>query len=377
MSEYQYYEFRTIDRPLDQDEMDELRELSTRAEITATSFTNTYHWGDFKGDPRVLMHRYFDAFIYVANWGTHRLMFRLPRRLLDVRAADVYCDEESLTLDAKKDHVVLEFRSEEEEPEDWDDGEPWMPALIPLRDELLRGDFRALYLGWLATLPRAGWEIDEDDDRREPSVPPGLAKLSGPLRSLAEFLRVEDELIEAAAQGSDTEPPAGPTRDELARWIKGLPASAKDAYLVRLLTEAGGPAIRTELSHRFREEAGVGGPGPAEGRSGPSAARCSRPATPWSRRRRGRPPSAPRRSGRGATASRPRHGPSTSTPWPAASRRPGARSMTSSPRRSPRNMTAPSPSSPTSARSPPGPAARPRPRPASGRSASGTPRSPP
>ena len=35
MSEYQYYEFRAIDRPLDEDERDELRALSTRAEITS------------------------------------------------------------------------------------------------------------------------------------------------------------------------------------------------------------------------------------------------------------------------------------------------------------------------------------------------------
>ena len=94
MSEYQYYEFRAIDRPLGQKEMDELRALSTRAEITPTSFTNTYHWGDFKGNPATLMDRYFDAFLYVANWGTHRLMFRIPRRFLDAEAASAYCDDE-------------------------------------------------------------------------------------------------------------------------------------------------------------------------------------------------------------------------------------------------------------------------------------------
>ncbi len=42
MSEYQYYEFRAIDHPLERKEMDELRALSSRAEITPTSFTNTY-----------------------------------------------------------------------------------------------------------------------------------------------------------------------------------------------------------------------------------------------------------------------------------------------------------------------------------------------
>ena len=49
MSEYQYYEFQTVDQPLSERQMSELRQLSTRAEITTTSFTNEYHWGDFRG----------------------------------------------------------------------------------------------------------------------------------------------------------------------------------------------------------------------------------------------------------------------------------------------------------------------------------------
>jgi len=61
MSEYQYYEFQALDRPLTRDEQAYLRALSTRARITPTSFTNEYNWGDFKGDPRKLVARYFDA----------------------------------------------------------------------------------------------------------------------------------------------------------------------------------------------------------------------------------------------------------------------------------------------------------------------------
>ena len=34
MSEYQYYEFRAIDRPLSERELTELRALSSRAQIT-------------------------------------------------------------------------------------------------------------------------------------------------------------------------------------------------------------------------------------------------------------------------------------------------------------------------------------------------------
>ena len=38
MSEYQYYEFLALDRPLEQSEMAALRALSTRADITSTPF---------------------------------------------------------------------------------------------------------------------------------------------------------------------------------------------------------------------------------------------------------------------------------------------------------------------------------------------------
>jgi hypothetical protein len=70
VGEYQYYEFVAVDRALDDRQLDQLRALSSRAHITPTSFVNTYEWGNLRGDPRVLMERYFDAFLYLANWGT-------------------------------------------------------------------------------------------------------------------------------------------------------------------------------------------------------------------------------------------------------------------------------------------------------------------
>ncbi len=43
MSEYQYYEFLAIDRPLNEAALKHVRSLSTRADITPTSFVNVYH----------------------------------------------------------------------------------------------------------------------------------------------------------------------------------------------------------------------------------------------------------------------------------------------------------------------------------------------
>ena len=112
-----------------------------------------------------------------------------------------------------------------------------------------------------------GWddEEEEDDDEREPPVPPGLGKLSAPLRSLADFLRVDDELLEAAAVGSTGEPAAAPSQAEMVRWIETLPAAEKDAYLVRFLAEEGDVLLRAELSKRFREATAPRGKGLARG----------------------------------------------------------------------------------------------------------------
>jgi hypothetical protein len=44
MSEYQYYEFQAIDKPLTAKQMAELRSYSTRAQITPASFINEYNW---------------------------------------------------------------------------------------------------------------------------------------------------------------------------------------------------------------------------------------------------------------------------------------------------------------------------------------------
>jgi len=82
MSEYQYYEFLALDQPLTSNEMQQLRAFSTRARITPTSFVNEYNWGDFRGDVNRFMTKYFDAFVYFANWGTHELRFRLPKASL-------------------------------------------------------------------------------------------------------------------------------------------------------------------------------------------------------------------------------------------------------------------------------------------------------
>lgn len=46
MSEYQLYEFVAVDRPLTSAQRRQLRDISSRAEITASSFRNEYNYGE-------------------------------------------------------------------------------------------------------------------------------------------------------------------------------------------------------------------------------------------------------------------------------------------------------------------------------------------
>lgn len=232
MSEYQYYEFLAIDCPLDAKQMAALRALSTRAEITSTRFTNVYHWGDFKGSPEKLMEQYFDAHVYVANWGTHILMLRLPKALLSKETLAPYCLNEGLRGWTKGEHQIIEWRRDGEPPDEWVEGEGWMARLMPIREELERGDYRALYLGWLYTA-RLDDELPEETS--EPPVPAGLGKLTAAQRSLVEFLGIDEDFLAAAAPGSLPASDQTDSPREMSQWAAAVPADEARHYLLLLL----------------------------------------------------------------------------------------------------------------------------------------------
>jgi hypothetical protein len=247
MSEYQYYEFQAIDRPLTEREMATLRGFSSRATITPTRFVNNYSYGSFKGNASEWMAKYFDAFLYLANWGTHEFMLRLPSRVLSLEAAQRYCVGDAASARARGEHVVLEFRSEDEEAGEWIDEENGtLASLVPLRAEMAGGDLRALYLAWILSAQLG--ELDDCD--MEPPCPPGLGKLTAPLEAFVEFMRIDRDLIEVAAAAS---PELAATDDAaLKRWVATLPDAEKTTLLVRLVGGAEAH-LRAELLRRFRD----------------------------------------------------------------------------------------------------------------------------
>jgi hypothetical protein len=283
VSEYQYYEFLALDRPLTDAEFGQVRALSTRAQVNRTRFVNEYQWGDFRGNPSTLMDRYYDAHLYFANWGTRILMLRLPATLLDLKTAKTYCDSDTASARRSGKNVVLEWRSDDEDgEEDWENGGPGpLAALVAVRAELAAGDLRPLYLAWLASVSveRDEWsdddewadDEDEGDDTQteaggqdadrllEPPVPPGLGRLTAAQTALVDFLRVDPDLLAAAVSGApDLAPGAGgadgPAVDS---WIKGLTGKQKDQALRRLLADDD-PHARAELLRTARASIAAG-----------------------------------------------------------------------------------------------------------------------
>ena len=233
MSEYQYYEFQSLDRPLSAKQMNELRRYSSRAQITSSSFVNVYNFGDFRGDPDRLIDKYFDAFLYLANWGTRRLMLRVPKKLLSEETARAFKAGDCFSCRHRGDHVVLSFRSEDEEDCEWAEGEGWLASLLPIRAALMHGDHRAMYLGWLLAVQAE--EVDED--ALEPVVPPGLSELDASLDQLAQFLRIDTDLVAVAAEHSAARPRTSLSRSDITAWLSTLSTKKKDALLVGLVAD--------------------------------------------------------------------------------------------------------------------------------------------
>jgi hypothetical protein len=252
MSEYQCYEFVALDRPLTAKQMSELRAISTRAEISPTRFWNEYQWGDLKADPAKLMGRYFDAHLYFANWGTHRLMLRIPKARVDPRALQPYfAGGQAAHLTSTGEHMLLDLCSDAEEPEDDGQHQASLAALSPLRAELMRGDLRPAYLAWLLAVT-AG---DLDDNVEEPPVPAGLAELTAAQDAMVEFLRIDVDLVAAAASRSA---PVTADGAPLRRWLAALSAREKDAWLRRAADEPD-LALGGELLRAFRATTRRGG----------------------------------------------------------------------------------------------------------------------
>jgi len=239
MSEYQYIEFRAVDKPLTDSELAFAQRQSTRAEVSRWSFQNVYHYGDFRGDVTGMLRRGYDVFLHYANFGTRKVAFRLPTGLPFARrlwSRYIGTGELRWQRDKKGEAGIVwlsPFRDAGGIDELWDIDD-YTDAMVAVRSQLMSGDLRAMYALWLCA---ACDDNSFSSDIVEPPVPVGLAQCAEAVGPVMEFFGLDPLVLTAAAEGT-ADAPKRPTDDERCReWIERLSEAGSKDLLQRFLTD--------------------------------------------------------------------------------------------------------------------------------------------
>ncbi|MFT5647958.1 MAG: hypothetical protein ACI976_002654, partial [Aureispira sp.] len=188
--EYQHYEFHSLDKPLSAAARKKISSWSSRVEATATSATFTYSYSDFPEDEFQVVEKYFDMMLYLANWGSKRLLLKIPAHLVDFNEIklfdcsvwDKHYAESDLIIQKKGNHVFIDLSENEDEGYiEWIETGGLIP-LLSIREDIINGDYRTLYLFWLHVMSSRVKNLEESKEigvilkTIEPPVPPNLAK---------------------------------------------------------------------------------------------------------------------------------------------------------------------------------------------------------
>jgi hypothetical protein len=120
--------------------------------------------------------------------------------------------------------------------------------IAPIRNALINGDLRPLYLAWLA--------CNYDEESMEPPVPAGLGKLTRELKALAEFYELDNKILAAAAKRSPPLGKASNKGDTIKDWIaKQSPKELRILVAKFLIGDAA--KTRAETLSRIRKKTGA------------------------------------------------------------------------------------------------------------------------
>lgn len=204
MSEFQYYEFQKIDGQLNFQEIQEIKKQSSRAKVNSNQAIFVYNYGSFRGEPENMLASYFDAMLYLANWGSKQLSFRLPKHLVNIKDLRIYEHDQIVEIQEINDSVILNLYFNDENGFDWieeDDISTILSSLSILRKDILLKDYRCLYLTWLAHFTANDPEIV-----KLPMLV-NLQTLSPELSQFADFFEIPAEALKAVAPKSKSVKP--------------------------------------------------------------------------------------------------------------------------------------------------------------------------
>ncbi|PCI35164.1 MAG: hypothetical protein COB50_05605 [Thiotrichales bacterium] len=148
MSEYQYYEFCSIQKPLSQQARQVMQSLSSRAVVGThgACYIYNYNYGDFRGNSSELLLKYFDIFFYISNFGCMELSFKFKQSQVNFEQIKAYCIQDIIICKEHNSHLLLDICINNEEGGGWIDGEGLLPKMLTLHDEIIAGNYDILEL---------------------------------------------------------------------------------------------------------------------------------------------------------------------------------------------------------------------------------------
>ncbi len=233
MSEYQYYKFERLDGYLDAKARQALRTISSRAEISATSFQVYYTYSDLKAEPFELMLKYFDIGFYYADWGSIDAYIKLPAGTLPDALLGYSSD--GLHVHQSDEWQLLIFSLEEYyEYFDDENADDFFQHLASLRSELMQGNWRLVYFMWLKA-------FDCNDELEEiPLIQFDFEHLSEEVQAFAALYDIPLAWVKALAMVLNEHPchQAKQAQFQFDTWLDNLTEAEKNA-LLRTLFEQG------------------------------------------------------------------------------------------------------------------------------------------
>lgn len=255
MSEYQYYEFVAVDGPISDEGLRYAQSCSTRAQVSRLHWRNVYHFGSFKGSVDQLL-QYYDAHFYIANWGSVCFALSFPKGTLHMESIEPYVSEasgyeNSLTVSSAGEREIVSWERHEEGKWDWTEGEGIIDCLVGIREELLRGDYRALFIGWLGGFYPEEWQDSVDTESKLPPIPANLGELSVSEKEMLNHFTVDVDVLSVAVSLSNQ---YKPERIPLADVIDSLSSEDMKEMLVKVAGGEGRQVMADLQRMTYREE---------------------------------------------------------------------------------------------------------------------------
>ena len=256
MSEYQYYEFHAIDQPLDSEELESVGKMSSRVRLTPRKAIFTYSYSDFRYDEEAVLVDYFDFMLYLANWGSKRMMMKFPAELVDYDFLKKY--EMSVEADYEQDvrilkrsgFVLVDVKYSEEDGSGWIE-EDYGYDFLNIRNEIMNRDYRSLFIIWLRFLEDfyKSYEFDPDYSFDSRLIPSNLGQLSASGYAVKEFYRVNQDWLDVMRSYSGKS--VQKTVDWEAQILKMSPNSMA-TYLKMILRDE--PNLKARLMKELKDE---------------------------------------------------------------------------------------------------------------------------